>query len=349
MITHPDKVLFPESGLTKGELCAYYEAVAPLMVPHIAGRPVTMERFPAGIDKKGFIQKDVSKGFPDWLQRVAVPKRQGEPGDEVNYPLVTDSRALVWLANQNSITPHVWTSRVPKLHQPDLFVFDLDPSTEDAKALRAGTLAVRSLLDELGLPCFVKTSGSKGFHIVVPLDGEADYDVVWRFGHGAGALLVKRHPTLFTQEFIKADRAGRILIDTGRNIAGATFAAVYAVRPKPGAPVSAPCTWDEVEHGRVQPRSFTLRGMASRLSEVGDLWQDLESRGRSLRRPLAALEGQLTEDDWREAHAATTRRPVSRQAPRAGRAKEPGTAKTTTKKPTTKKPTTTRSATKAKI
>jgi len=274
-VTHPEKVLFPDSGITKGQLCAYYEAVGPVMLPHLRGRPITMERFPAGIGKKGFIQKDVSKGFPDWLERVAVEKRQGEPGDEVHYPLVNDERSLLWLANQNSITPHVWTARVPRLHHPDVCVFDLDPSDDDPRALRTAVLAVRELLAELGLPSMVKTSGSKGFHVVVALDGKADYDTVWRFGHGAGAVLVKRHPGLLTQEFIKADRGGRILVDTGRNIAGATFAAVYAVRPKPGAPVSAPCTWEEIERGTVQPQTFTIRSMKARLAEVGDLWSEL--------------------------------------------------------------------------
>src|SRR6185369_9581805 len=130
-ITHPEKVLFPDDGITKGELCSYYEALAPLMLPHITGRPITMERYPAGIDKKGFIQKDVSKGFPDWLQRVETPKRGGArdgTAGTVHYPLVTDARSLVWLANQNSVTPHVWTARVPRLDRPDVCIFDLDPS-----------------------------------------------------------------------------------------------------------------------------------------------------------------------------------------------------------------------------
>ena len=197
------------------------------MLPHIAGRPVTMERYPAGIEKKGFIQKDVSKGFPDWLQRIEIAKRSGGEDDgTVHYPLVDDARALVWMANQNAITPHVWTSRVPKLPEPDLCVFDLDPSetpSHDQPAeLRAAALAVRDLLAELGLTSFVKTSGSKGFHIVVALDGEADFEPVRRFSQGAGAVLVKRHPALFTQEFIKADRGGRIFVDTGRNGYGAT-------------------------------------------------------------------------------------------------------------------------------
>jgi bifunctional non-homologous end joining protein LigD len=312
-VTHPEKALFPGDEITKGDLCAYYEAVAPVMLPHVRGRPVTMERHPAGIEKKGFIQKDVSKGFPAWLERVTVEKREG---GEVHYPLAGDARALVWFANQNSITPHVWTSRAPRLEHPDVCVLDLDPPGEEAPTLGAATLRVRDLLDELGLPSFVKTSGSKGFHVVVPLEA-ADFPAAWRFAHGAGAVLVKRHPELFTQEFIKADRGGRIFVDTGRNGQGATFAAVYAVRPKPGAPVSAPCTWAEIEGGRVGPRTFTLRTMRARLDEVGDLWRDLAREARALREPTAALERLLTDEEWREALAASTRRPASRKgAPR---------------------------------
>jgi bifunctional non-homologous end joining protein LigD len=316
VITHPEKVLFPESGITKGALCAYYESVAGVMVPHVAGRPVTMERYPAGIDKKGFIQKDVSKGFPAWLARVEV-KRRDDPGEEpVHYPLVNNARSLLWTANQNSITPHVWTSRVPDLAHPDVCVFDLDPSHEDPQTLRDAALAVRALLDELALPSFIKTSGSKGFHILVALDGGAPFETVWRFAHGAGAVLVKRHPGLLTQEFIKADRGGRIFVDTGRNGQGATFAAVYAVRPKPGAPVSAPCTWTEVESGTVGPQTFTLTTMSQRLAERGDLWQPMGRQRMSLRAASGAIEQMLTDDDWKESLAASTRRPTSRKKKR---------------------------------
>jgi bifunctional non-homologous end joining protein LigD len=287
VITHPEKVLFPEDGITKGELAAYYEAVASVMVPHIKARPITMERFPAGIDKKGFIQKDVSKGFPAWLERVEVPKKDGT----VHYPLVTDTRSLLWIVNQNTITPHVWISRAPKLNYPDICVFDLDPTEEEKPAvLRAAALALRDLLDELGLPSWVKTSGSKGFHIVVPLDGQADFGDVSRFAHHVGAILVARDPDHLTQEFSKADRGHRILVDTGRNGYSATFAAAYAVRSKPGAPVSAPCTWEELERGDVHPRTFTLRTMASRIASVGDLWSDLRRRKRSLRHAIERLQ-----------------------------------------------------------
>jgi len=284
-ISHPEKILFPEDGITKGELAAYYEAIAPLMVPHIDGRPVTMERFPAGIGQGGFLQKDVSKGFPEWLERVEAPKK----GGVVHYPLVRDSRSLLWLANQNCITPHVWTSRTPNLYQPDVCVFDLDPSGDEPDVLRTAALAVRDLLGELGLTSWVKTSGSKGFHIVVPLDAQAGFDEVAAFARSVAEILVKRDPDHLTMEFSKADRGGRILVDTWRNAWGATFAAVYAVRSKPGAPVSTPCTWAELEQGTVGPQTFTVRTMAERIAAVGDLWADMRTEGHSLQRPLEAL------------------------------------------------------------
>ena len=296
MITHPDKVMFPDDGITKGELAAYYEAIAPVLLPHIRNRPVTMERYPAGIGKKGFWQKDVSKGFPDWLQRVAVPKKDGT----VHHPLVTDLRSLLWVVNQNTITPHVWGTRVPDLYHPDVCVFDLDPSRDDEpEVLRDATLALRDLLEELGLPSWVKTTGSKGFHIVVPLDGRARTDEVERFAHAVGRLMVARDRDHLTQEFSKADRGGRILVDTGRNGYSATFAVAYAVRAKAGAPVSAPCTWQEVERGEVVPRSFTVRTLPERIAGVGDLWADLKRRGRSLTRARARLEKLLTSAETR--------------------------------------------------
>ena len=272
MITHPEKVLFPDDGITKGDLAAYYEAVAPFMLPHISGRPVTMERFPAGIGEKGFIQKDVSKGFPEWLERVEVPKK----GGTVRHALVNDLRSLLWVVNQNTITPHVWTSRVPNLNQPDICVFDLDPaSDDDPDTLRDAALQLRDLLDEHGQRSWIKTSGSKGFHIVVRMDGKATKGAAARFANRVGRQLVERDPDRLTQEFSKADRNGRIYVDTGRNGYSATFAAAYAVRPKPGAPVSAPCTWDEVQSGKVGPRTFTLRNMRKRLEKVGEVWGEL--------------------------------------------------------------------------
>ena len=309
MISHPEKLLFPADGISKGELADYYQRVAAVMLPHLRGRPLTMERYPAGIDKKGFIQKEVSKGFPAWLQRVEVPKKVGT----LWHPVVQDEQSLQWVANQNAITLHVWTSRLPRLGNPDLCVFDLDPSVEEPNVLRNAALAVRALLDELELPSWIKTSGSKGFHIVVPLDGRAGFEDVSRFAHGVGRVLVQRDAAHLTQEFSKAERGDRILIDTGRNGYSATFAAAYTVRAKAGAPVSAPCSWDEVERGSVAPQTFTLRSMHERLASIGDLWSNLYDSGASLTTPLQRLRELLSEQDWSDARAATRRRPKPRQ------------------------------------
>jgi bifunctional non-homologous end joining protein LigD len=285
MITHPDKVLFPEEGITKGDLAAYYEAIAPVMLPHLRGRPVTMERYPAGIGQQGFWQKDVSRGFPEWLQRVEVPKK----GGVVHHAIVTDVRSLLWVTNQNTVTQHVWTSRVPNLDYPDICVFDLDPSENNPAAVRAAAIDLRDLLDELTLPSWIKTTGSKGFHIVVPLSGKTPVHVVAQFANTVGTMFVNRARDRLTQEFSKADRRGRIYVDTGRNGYSATFAAAYTVRAKPGAPVSAPCTWKEIERGDVDPQTFTIRNVAARVSQIGDVWSDMRRRGRSLNGAIAKL------------------------------------------------------------
>jgi bifunctional non-homologous end joining protein LigD len=278
-------VLFPDDGITKGDLAAYYELVAPLMLPHLIGRPITMERYPAGIGSKGFWQKSVEKGFPAWLERVEVPKKDGV----VRHPLATDTQSLLWIVNQNTITQHVWVSRVPDLYYPDVCVFDLDPAQDDPAPVRAAAVGLRDLLDKLGLRSWIKTSGSKGYHVVVPLDRESNTSEVERFAHQVGKLFVSHAPQHLTQEFNKVDRKGRIYVDTGRNGYSATFAAAYTVRAKPAAPVSAPCTWKEIENGSVDPGTFTIRNMAARIKKVGDVWSDLLKSRRSLQGPSEKL------------------------------------------------------------
>ena len=279
MITHPEKVLFPDDGITKGELAAYYDSIAPLMLPHIRRRPITMERFPNGIGGEGFIQKSVVRGFPEWLKRFEAPKK----GGTVHYPLAGDRRSLQWLANQNTITLHVWPSRAPRVDRPDLCVLDLDPSRDDPDALRRAMLALRDVLGELGQASVVKTSGSKGFHVVVPLPSRATFATSSALADRVAALLVERNPGELTLAFSKSEREGRIYVDTGRNRPGATFAAPYTVRARAGAPVSAPCTWEEVDSGAVLPQTFTLRNMRERVERVGDLWSSLRRAPRSSR------------------------------------------------------------------
>ena len=280
MITHPEKVMFPDIGVTKGDVAAYYEAVAPAMLPHLRGRPITMERFPAGIGSEGFLQKNVSKGFPAWLKRVEVPKK----GGVVNYPLANDLQSLLWITNQNTITFHVWTSRVPRLDRPDICIIDLDPSEEDDDVLRRAALVARDAFDELGYKSWIKTSGSKGFHIAAPMSPRAGPGKAGELADRVARIMLDRDPDHLTREFHKVNRHGRILIDTARNNPGATFAAPYSLRPKPGAPVSAPCTWEEVQRG-IAPQAVTLKSMPARLKKLGDLWAELLPAAKRARKP----------------------------------------------------------------
>jgi len=232
---------------------------------------------------------------------------------------VTDARSLVWLANQNCITPHVWTRRVSDLRHPDICVFDLDPPDGGKpEVLRGAVLALRDLLAELGLRSWVKTTGSKGFHVAVSLDGSADLPTAAHFADAVGTLLTRRDPKHLTQEFHKADRDGRILVDTGRNTYSATFAAAYAVRARPGAPISAPCTWEEIERAEIGPRTFTLRAMRARVASVGDPWAGISNR----KQPLdAAIERLKTLQNRPAAPRGveTAAVPPRKSKPRAGR------------------------------
>jgi bifunctional non-homologous end joining protein LigD len=283
-VSHPDKVLFPDDAITKADLVGYYQTVAPRMLPLVDGRPVTMQRFPNGIGEGGFLQKQIGKGFPDWIDRVTAPNRrtrQGTTREEVTYVVCRTADDLTYLANQGCITPHVWLSRAPDLHHPDQMVFDLDPASTDLGVLRAAAAALRDLLDELGLPAFLKSSGSRGLHVVVPLVPAADTDTVNVFSLAVADALAARHPDDFTTEGRIAKREGRLYLDTGRNGYAQTMAAPYAVRARPGAPVSVPLDWSELAD--FDPRRHTLTTIADRLDRP-DPWAGLD-------RAAARLEG----------------------------------------------------------
>jgi bifunctional non-homologous end joining protein LigD len=295
-ITHPDKVLFPDDGITKAALADYYQSVAPVMLPLVSGRPVTMQRFPNGIGKGGFLQKQIGEYFPDWIERVTAPNRRTRNAtmrDEVTYMVCRTADDLVYLANQACITPHVWLSRAPDIHHPDQLVFDLDPASTDPRVLRLAAAALRGLLEELGLPSFLKSSGSRGLHVVVPLVPAADTDAVKVFSIAVAEVLAARHPDDLTTEGRIADRDGRLFLDIGRNGYAQTMAAPYAVRPLAGAPVSVPLDWSELDD--FDPRRHTLRTIADRLAQP-DPWADLSQAASTLdhaRNRLADLGGPL--------------------------------------------------------
>jgi bifunctional non-homologous end joining protein LigD len=293
-VTHPDKVLFPDDGITKADLADYYRSVAPVMLPLVSGRPVTMQRFPNGIGKGGFLQKQIGEYFPEWIERVTAPNRRTRNAttrDEVTYMVCRTSDDLVYLANQACVTPHVWLSRAPDIHHPDQLVFDLDPASTDPRVLRLAAAALRGLLEELGLPSFLKSSGSRGLHVVVPLVPAAETDAVKVFSIAVAEVLAARHPDDLTTEGRIADRDGRLFLDIGRNGYAQTMAAPYAVRPLPGAPVSVPLDWSELDD--FDPRRHTLRTIADRLARP-DPWADLSQAAITLdhaRTRLADLGG----------------------------------------------------------
>jgi bifunctional non-homologous end joining protein LigD len=288
-ITHPDKVLFPDDGITKADLAAYYETVAPRMLPLIDGRPVTMQRFPNGIGQGGFLQKQIGKGFPDWIGRVTAPNRrtrQETTREEVTYVVCRTADDLVYLANQGCITPHVWLSRADDLYRPDQMVFDLDPASADLGVLRSAAAALHGLLGELGLPAFLKSSGSRGLHVVVPLVPAADTDTVNVFSLAVAEALAARHPDELTTEGRIAKRRDRLYLDTGRNGYAQTMAAPYAVRARPGAPVSVPLDWSELDD--FDPGRHTMGSIGERLAQP-DPWAGIDQAAARLDRAAARL------------------------------------------------------------
>jgi bifunctional non-homologous end joining protein LigD len=282
-ISNPDKILFPDDGIAKADLANYYAAVAPAMVEHTRDRPLNLWRWNTGIDNDVVIQQAIPKGAPDWVKRVTVPRRRG--GD-VTHAVGGEAATLVWLANQNCITPHVWTARADKPDQPDRIVFDLDPPDDSAEshldAIRAGALAIGDLLREKGLQPFAMTSGSRGIHVVAPLRRGPDSNTVRTVAGEWADELAARLPDQLTTSWRKEGRGGRVLVDAARNTYAQTAVAAYAVRAKPGAPVATPLFWDEVADA--EPRRWTLREVPARLSERGDPWEGIAKAAAALPR-----------------------------------------------------------------
>jgi bifunctional non-homologous end joining protein LigD len=283
-VTHPDRVLFPEDGITKQDLAEYYAAMAPLMVPHLRGRPLMLQRFPNGIDRPGFMQKDASR-LPDWVHRVEVRKE----GGTVVHAIADEPATLVHVANQSCVTVHAWLSRVGHLEAPDQLMFDLDPSTEGFGQVRDAALAVRDLLDELHLPAYVKTTGSRGLHVVSPLDGGAGIEEVRGFARDVAEVLVARMPSALTVEWSKERRQGRLYVDILRNGYAQTAVAPYSVRPLRGAPVAVPLRWEELDEPGFDVRGHTLRSVPDRVRREGDPWAGMERHARSLEEPRRRL------------------------------------------------------------
>ncbi len=284
-LTHTDRVVFPDAGITKGEVIGYYAAVADLMVPELRDRALSMERFTKSIEGGGFMQKHAQKHYPAWIARAELGTKK-----VVEYPICNSPAALVYFANQGGVAFHIGTSHATRPHHPDEIVFDLDPPDDQSfELVRQVARILHDLLDELGVPAFVKTTGAKGLHVVVPTDGRSTYDDVRELVGGIASRICDRHRAIVTTEFYKKDRKGRLFFDTGRNIEGATFVAPYSLRPRPGAPISAPLTWAELEDPALLPDSIRLRDLEARRAAIGDPWSSFRAHPASVKVAITKL------------------------------------------------------------
>lgn len=270
-VSHPDRVMFPEAGTTKGDLLDYHERIAPMMLPHLAGRPLALRRYPEGIDDDGFFQKKAPSHLPDWVRRVDVEKREG---GVVPHVVAEEEATLLALVQYGVVELHPWLSCADHLERPDRVVLDLDPEEGDLDGARLATRAVRDVLREIGLDPHVMTSGSKGYHVVAALRPTATFDVVRDLTHDVARVVAERHPDEATVAHRIADRGGRVFVDWLRNGYGQTSVAPYGVRARPGAPVATPLDWDEL--GTTDPQDYRVDNLFRRLGQKSDPWAHMD-------------------------------------------------------------------------
>ena len=275
-VTHGDRVVFPDDGVTKAEIVEHYARVAPHMLPYLKGRPVSMQRVRETIYTQVFYQKDAPEYFPDWIHRVVVPK----VGGTVSHAICDDAASLVYLANQGCITPHVWLSRVPDLHLPDRMIIDLDPGDGGVDDARFAAHLAREVLEAAGLVPYLMATGSRGYHAVVPLRPQADFEEVRAVAFGLSEQMAKRAPDRLTTEFYKEKRDGRLFLDVNRNAWAQTAVPPYSIRPKRGAHVAVPLKWDELD--TVAPDAFDVRSIQGRLEHVTNPWPTFGPHMRTL-------------------------------------------------------------------
>jgi bifunctional non-homologous end joining protein LigD len=285
-VSRPDKLLFPDDGFTKYDLVEYYAKVAETALPLWRDRPLSMQRFPDGIDSQGFFQKDIPDYFPDWIERAKLPK----DGGTIAYILGNNAATLAYIADQGCITPHLGLSRVDRIDRPDRLIFDLDPSDDDFGKVQFAARRVRELMDGLKVETYVQVTGSRGLHVVIPLDRSEPFDAVRDLASTIADRLAAESPDELTVEQRKDNRGDRVFLDYLRNAYGQTAVAPYGVRAKPGAPVATPVDWDEALASDMRPGKYNIRNIFRRLGSKQDPWRDMGRRGVSARRLMERLE-----------------------------------------------------------
>ena len=267
-LSHLGKVLFSDDGITKAEILLYYQSVAPILIPHLRGRPITLKAFPKGIKERPYYRHQLASTTPTWLSRIEL--------DEGYGPVVEDTADLLWVVNQDSIEIHSWLSRQENLNYPDLLVFDLDPGPKlPFNRLCEAAVIIKEALDSLGITSVPKTSGANGIHILVGITPEYDFEEVHTWVIAVDRVLTERRPDLFSMDYTRSRRTEKVLLDHNQVGYGRTTASIYSVRPLPSAPVSTPLTWEEVESGEITPDLFTINTLPDRLASMGDLAANL--------------------------------------------------------------------------
>jgi bifunctional non-homologous end joining protein LigD len=289
-LSSADRVLFPEDGITKGDLFAYYGDVAPAILPHLKNRPFTLKRYPHGITQEAYFQKQAPRGVPDWIPTRQFTTHPRDGGSRlVDFALVNSRDALLWMVQMNCVDMNAWYSRVDKPERPDYVVFDLDPADDGfANAVRVAQL-VRAALERVELRSYVKTSGASGIHVLVPISRRTSFGDTYEFAELVSRQVEAENPGLATTEWLKKKRPeGSVLVDHRQNGHGKTIASVYSVRPRPGAPVSTPLRWEELTE-KVRPRDFGMREVLERIEREGDLYEPVLQGGQALGPALRSL------------------------------------------------------------
>lgn len=286
-LTNEETVFFPESHLTKLDLINYYEQIAPHMLPFVKDRPISMQRFPQGIDEEGFYHKDAPDYFPPWIAQFPIKKQDQEI---VHYVLINNPATLVYLANYGCITPHIWLSKIDKIDYPDRMIFDLDPSGGSFKKVQQAALILHELFDQLELSAFPMTTGSQGIHLIIPIKREHHFDWVRNFARAIAEHAVHVHPDRFTLEMHKEKRGTKIFLDILRNAFGQTGVAPYAVRAKPHAPVATPLAWNEVDDKHLTATKYTITNIFKRLAKTDNPWASFNQSRSSLNKAHKKLE-----------------------------------------------------------
>lgn len=269
-VSNPEKVLFPESDITKKEYVGFYRDVARWALPHFRGRPISLERFPGGIEGERFFQKEIPDFFPDYFTRVDVESE----GETKPYGVIDNPESLVYVANMVAVI-HTWMSCADHLDRPDRIVWDMDPMHVGFDQVRAAARLFKYLLEELGMHPYLMTSGSRGLHVVASIEPEHDTADVFTFSRETSELISRKLPQLFTTIFTRSKRGKRVYIDYLRNRSSQTAVAPYVVRSIEGGPISMPIAWDELDDESVGPQTFTLRNSIQRLKKQGDAWEGM--------------------------------------------------------------------------